>query len=75
MICLICRQAGIVDSLISVNFQRGEIHLLIDNVPAQVCLDCGEEYLEERVAVRLLNVAKELSQAGIAKGRYPDRNT
>jgi YgiT-type zinc finger domain-containing protein len=65
MICLICRQAEIVDGLTSVHFERGEMRLVVNNVPARVCPSCGEAYVDEEVAVKLLRDAEEMSRAGI----------
>jgi len=65
MICLICRQAEIIQSLTSVSFQRGETHLIIDNVPARVCPGCGEAYVDESIASQLLRMTKEMSEAGV----------
>jgi len=67
-ICLICRQAETVDGPTSVHFERGEMKLVIRNVPARVCPSCGEAYVEEDVAVRLLRQADETSMAGIFDG-------
>ena len=65
MNCLICRQAEIVDGLTSVTFERGEMRLMINNVPARVCPSCGEAYVDEEVAVRLLRDAEEMSRVGM----------
>jgi YgiT-type zinc finger domain-containing protein len=65
MICLICRQAEMVDGLTSVRFERGETNLVINRVPARVCPRCGEAYVDEDVAVQLLRGAEEMSKAGI----------
>jgi YgiT-type zinc finger domain-containing protein len=65
MICLICRQADVISSLTSVTFERGEMRLLIDKVPASVCPSCGEAYVDEDVAVQLLQDAEEMSVAGV----------
>jgi len=64
MSCLICRQAEIIDGLTSVHFERGEIRLVVNNVPARVCPSCGEAYVDEEVAVQLLGDAEEMSKAG-----------
>jgi YgiT-type zinc finger domain-containing protein len=64
MICLICRQAEILDRLTDIKFQRGKIDLVINNVPARVCPSCGEEYLAEDVAARLLESAQDVIKAG-----------
>ena len=66
MICLICRRAETIDGLISANFERGEMRLVVNRVPSRVCPSCGEAYLDEEVAVRLLRDAEETSKAGIS---------
>ena len=65
MICLVCRQAEVVDRLTSVNFERSEMMLVVKNVPARVCPSCGDAYVGEEVAVRLLQEARKISEAGI----------
>jgi YgiT-type zinc finger domain-containing protein len=65
MICLICRQAELVNGLASVSFERGEMKLVINSVPARICPDCGEAYVDEDIAVRLLQNAEEMSWAGV----------
>jgi len=65
MQCLICRQAEIVDGLKSVTFEREEFRLLINNVPAQICPNCAEAYVEEDVAMRLLNEVEDVFAQGM----------
>jgi len=65
MICIICRQAEIIDGRLSVNFERGEMTFAINNVPVEICSGCGEAYVDEEVAVRLLRGMEEMSSAGI----------
>jgi YgiT-type zinc finger domain-containing protein len=57
-----------VDGVTSVRFERGEMRLVVNNVPAQVCPSCGEAYVEEDVAVRLLRDAEAMSTAGEMDG-------
>ncbi len=64
MICLICRQAELVDGLTSVTFERGEMRLRVNHVPARICPSCGEAYVEADVAERLLQDAEAMSAAG-----------
>lgn len=64
MICLICRQAEIINSLTSISLERGEVRLLVNSVPARVCPSCRETYVHEDVAIRLLQEAKKMSEAG-----------
>ena len=64
MICLICRQAETIDGLTTVRFERGEMRLVVNNVPARICPSCGEAYVDEDVAGKLLRDAEKMSEAG-----------
>ena len=64
VLCLLCRQAETVDGLTSVSFERGEMRLVVNHVPARICPSCGEAYVMERVAVSLLREAEAMSAAG-----------
>jgi YgiT-type zinc finger domain-containing protein len=68
MICLICRKAETVDGFTSVTFERGEMRLIANSVPARICPSCGDAYVEEAVAVRLLLDAEAMSAAGEMNG-------
>lgn len=57
-----------VDGLAPVSFQRGELHLVVRNVPARVCPGCGEAYVDEEVALSLLQRAEQIYQAGVLDG-------
>ena len=70
MICLICRQAKLVEGQTSVKFERGEIGLSVNNVPARICPSCGEAYVDEEIAVQLLQEAEQVSRAGILHLAY-----
>ena len=65
MICLICRQADVVDGVTTIRFERGEMKLVVNNVPARICSSCGEEYVDEEVAAQLLLDAEEVSMSGV----------
>ena len=41
------------------------MRLIINNVPARVCPNCGEAYVGEEVAVKLLWDVNEMSNAGM----------
>ncbi len=65
MKCLICLQAETVDGPTSVNLTRGEFRLTVSSVPARVCPQCGESYVEEAVAQKLLSLAEREAALGI----------
>lgn len=64
MICVICRQAEIMDGFTSVALARAEFRLSVNKVPARICPSCGEAYVDEEVVVKLLRAADESSESG-----------
>ena len=54
MKCLVCKDFEIKNGTTTVTLVRGELQVRIKNVPARICPNCGEEYVDEKVAARLL---------------------
>ena len=65
MICLICRQAELVDGLASALFERGEVKCTVTSIPAKVCPNCGDAVVEENVALELLQEMDDLVRSGL----------
>ena len=65
MKCVICRQGETQLSTATVTLTRAAITLVVKGVPAQVCNNCGEEYLNEDTSAHLLQVAEDASKAGV----------
>lgn len=53
MKCVICKTGETAPDAVTVTLQRGEVVVVIKHVPARVCEDCGEYYLNEPVAQRV----------------------
>lgn len=70
MNCLICRQSETLDGLTTILFERGETRLTVKDVPARICPSCGEAYVEENVAVKLLLDAEAMTAAGMWNGMF-----
>ena len=49
----------------TVVLQRGSATVVINDVPAQVCGNCGEEYVGEQVAESVLAGAEASARAGV----------
>ena len=64
MNCVICKTGQIAAGNAIVTLQRGETTIVIKNVPADVCDNCGEYYLSEEMAERVL----ELGESAVKKG-------
>ena len=73
MTCVICRKAEPATGITSVSFERGEYRLVIKNVPARICPSCGEAYVDEDVAVALLQEAETSFALGMRQDirEYP----
>ena len=65
MICIICRQAELIDGFTSIPFERDEFRLLIKNVPAHVCPNCKEVIVDEDVATQLIRKAQDAHAEGL----------
>jgi YgiT-type zinc finger domain-containing protein len=64
MKCLICKQAETQSGVTTVTLERGGLTMVVKNVPAQVCPNCGEAYVDEAATKRLLSTAEEMAESG-----------
>lgn len=64
MKCVICKQAEAAQGTTTVTLERDGLTLVVKGVPARVCPNCGEAYVDEDVAAGLLKTAEEGSRAG-----------
>jgi len=65
MKCMICKQGETRSGKVSVTLERDKMTLVIKGVPARVCANCGEEYLDEATTTKLLRTAEEAVRAGV----------
>ena len=66
MNCMICRQGETKPGTATVTLEREAVTVVFKSVPAQVCENCGEEYLDEATSARLLADFEQAVQAGVA---------
>jgi YgiT-type zinc finger domain-containing protein len=65
MKCIICKHGETKPGTATVTLTRDQLTLVVKGVPAQVCQNCGEEYVDENITAQLLRVAEEAAQAGV----------
>lgn len=65
MTCPICKHGSLTPGHVSVTLERGDLTLVFKTVPARVCDNCGEQYLDEPVTARLLQQAESAASAGV----------
>lgn len=70
MKCVICKKEDTRPGTTVVTLQRGGAILVVRNVPAEICPNCGEAYLSEDVSRELLAQAEEAIQAGVVVGLH-----
>ena len=49
----------------TVTLSRGSTTVVFKGVPAQICENCGEEYVDENITARLLAIAEEAARSGV----------
>jgi YgiT-type zinc finger domain-containing protein len=64
MKCVICKQGDTRPGRVTVSLQRGETTVILKSVPAEVCENCGEYYLSDKVADRVLAQAEQAVRNG-----------
>jgi YgiT-type zinc finger domain-containing protein len=64
MKCVICKQGETSPGQATVTLQRGESTIIFKQVPAEICINCGEYYLSQEISERLLNRAEEAVKNG-----------
>ena len=64
MKCPICRFGEMKDGFTQVVLIRGNSTVIFRNVPAQICDDCGEYYLDEETAKDIYNRAEYCFSSG-----------
>jgi YgiT-type zinc finger domain-containing protein len=66
MKCAICRNGNTIAGTITVVLDNKETTLVFKDVPAQICDNCGEEYLSSETNKRLLRLSKEAVRRGVS---------
>ena len=65
MKCVICKQGETKNGTTTVTLERDETTLVMRLVPARVCENCGEAYVDDKTTSNLLNTAEQIARAGV----------
>ena len=65
MKCVICKAGETSPGKTAVTLERGSMTLVFKGVPAEVCGNCGEAYVEAGLSRRLFESAEEASRSGV----------
>ncbi len=64
MKCIICKNGNTYHGRVTTTLQRGDTSIIIKNVPADICENCGEYYLDEKTTDFILLLAEEAVKKG-----------
>jgi len=65
MKCMICKHGETKLGKSTVILERNNMTLVFKGVPANICENCGEEYIDEKTTGFLLKKAEESALAGV----------
>ncbi len=65
MKCVICRLGDTHPGTTTITLERGAATLVFKNVPAEVCENCGEAFVDEQASANLPGVAEEAARSGV----------
>lgn len=65
MKCVIFREGETAKGITTVTLERGDATLVFKSVPALICDNCGEVYLEDEIGTKLLAKTQEAARTGV----------
>ncbi len=65
MKCTICKHGETEKGFASVTLEKDGSTIVFKRVPALICDNCGEQYIEDAVASELLKRAPEIAKHGV----------
>jgi YgiT-type zinc finger domain-containing protein len=65
MKCVICKEGETEPGTATITLERTGVTLVVKAVPAMVCQNCGEEYVDERTTAELLALAEAAAGHGV----------
>jgi YgiT-type zinc finger domain-containing protein len=64
MKCVICKHGQTEKGLVNVTLERDNCIIILKQVPADICQNCGEYYLSESVTDQVLKKAEDAINQG-----------
>ena len=58
--CQLCKHGSTELRMVTVTLQRGATTVIIKGVPAEICENCGEYYLDENTTKQVLSMAEQV---------------
>jgi YgiT-type zinc finger domain-containing protein len=65
MKCLICKYGETVKETTTITLDSQKSTIVFKEVPAEICNNCGEKYIDDNVTKELLLKAREIAKNGV----------
>ena len=59
MTCVVCKNKKMTRGTTVLPIERGKAVLLVTDIPARICANCGEPYIDEKIAKEVEALANE----------------
>ena len=59
MTCVVCKNRKMTRGKTVLPIERGKAVLLVTDIPARICANCGEPYIDEKTAKQVETLANE----------------
>jgi len=65
MKCVVCKKGETKPGKTTVTLEKDGATLVFKGVPADVCANCGEEYVDSKITTALLKSAEAAARSGV----------
>ena len=65
MKCVVCKKGETKVGKTTITLEKDGATLVFKGVPASVCANCGEEYVDGEITARLLKSAEDSARLGV----------
>ncbi len=65
MKCIVCKDGETRAGVTTVTLARKGLMLVVKNVPAEICINCGEDYVDPCVIQEIIALTDGMSKNGI----------
>ena len=62
---MICKHGETKQGITTVTLEKGSSTIIFKEVPAQICDNCGEKYIDDSTTKELLNKARKIVKNGV----------
>lgn len=65
MKCVVCKVGTTQQGRTTITLERDNMILVFKGVPAQICINCGEAYIDEDTTKQVLQKSEEAALSGV----------